>query len=101
MRQNYAKKTPVHLADGGEPRMTPFGEAGEKATGALAQREHAEAHYAEQEKRNQSRMAAERNATTHMEGGVRVTRYPTVTPNSGGRSGAGNLLHEMNPQKLN
>ena len=63
------------------------------------------------DERKAARAEAEKGAVTKMVGGVKVTEYPSVDPVErrptaqvrGGRGeggGAGNLLHEMNPQKL-
>lgn len=62
------------------------------------------------DERKAARAEAEKGATTKMVNGVKVTEYPSVDPverrptaqvrGGGGGSGAGNLLHEMNPQKL-
>ena len=63
------------------------------------------------DERKAARAEAEKGATTKMVGGIKVTEYPSVDPVErrptaqvrGGRGeggGAGNLLHEMNPQKL-
>ena len=63
------------------------------------------------DERKAARAEAEKGAVTKMVGGVKVTEYPSVDPVErrptaqvrGGRgegSGAGSLLHEMNPQKL-
>ena len=63
------------------------------------------------DERKAARAEAEKGAVTKMVGGIKVTEYPSVDPVErrptaqvrGGRgegSGAGSLLHEMNPQKL-
>jgi hypothetical protein len=63
------------------------------------------------DERKAARAEAEKGAVTKMVNGVKVTEYPSVDPVErrptaqvrGGRGeggGAGNLLHQMNPQKL-